>query len=48
VSPRITDLPHLTVPGFADAIVKDEENFVDHTAVMFGSFLRTLPQGASS
>jgi len=44
----ITDLPHLTVPGFADAIVKDEENFVDHTAVMFGSFLRTLQQGASS
>jgi len=44
----ITDLPHLTVPGFADAIVKDEEHFVDHTAVMFGSFLRTLQQGASS
>ena len=45
----ITDLPHLTVPGFSDAIVKDEENFVDHTAVMFGSFLRTLQrEGASS
>ncbi len=44
----ITDLPHLTVPGFADAIVKDEENFVDHTAEMFGSFLRTLQQGSSS
>ena len=45
----ITDLPHLTVPGFSDAIVKDEENFVDHSAVMFGSFLRTLHrEGASS
>jgi len=46
---QITDLPHLTVPGFAEAIMKDEENFADQSAAMFGAFTRTLPaQGASS
>ena len=45
---RVTDLPHLTVPGFAEAIMKDEENFADQSAVMLGAFMRTLqPQGAS-
>jgi hypothetical protein len=46
---QITDLPHLTVPGFAEVIMKDEENFVDQSAEMFGAFTRTLqPQGATS
>jgi hypothetical protein len=46
---QITDLPHLTVPGFAEVIMKDEENFADQSAEMFGAFTRTLsPQGASS
>jgi len=46
---QITDLPHLTVPGFADVIMKDEENFADQSAEMFGAFTRTLQaQGASS
>src|SRR5215218_2130626 len=39
---QITDLPHLTVPGFADVIMKDEENFADQSAEMFGAFTRTL------
>lgn len=44
---RINDLPHLTVPGFAEAIIKDEENFVDQSAQMLGAFMRTLqPEGA--
>lgn len=37
------DLPHLTRPDFAEIIMKDERNFVDHTAHMLGAFLRTLP-----
>jgi hypothetical protein len=40
---EITDLPHLTVPGFAEAIMKDEENFADQSAEMLGAFMRTLP-----
>jgi EthD domain len=45
----VTDLPHLTVPGFAETIMKDEENFADQSAEMLGAFLRTLPpKGASS
>lgn len=44
---RIDDLPHLTVPGFAEVIMKDEENFADQSAEMFGAFMRTLQtQGA--
>ena len=39
---RVTDLPHLTVPGFARAIAKDEENFADPKAAMLGAFMRTL------
>jgi len=46
---EITDLPHLTVPGFAETIMKDEENFADQSAEMLGAFMRTLPpRGASS
>jgi len=46
---QINDLPHLTVPGFAEAIMKDEENFVDQSAEMLGACMRTLqPQGAKS
>lgn len=46
---EITDLPHLTVPGFAEVIMKDEENFADQSAEMLGAFMRTLqPQGARS
>ena len=46
---EITDLPHLTVPGFAEVIMKDEENFADQSAPMLGAFLRTLqPRGAGS
>lgn len=46
---EITDLPHLTVPGFAETIMKDEENFADQSAEMLGAFLRTLPStGATS
>jgi EthD domain len=46
---EITDLPHLTVPGFAETIMKDEENFADQSAEMLGAFMRTLPpMGASS
>ena len=45
----ITDLPHLTVPGFAETIMKDEENFADQSAEMLGAFMRTLPStGATS
>jgi EthD domain-containing protein len=40
---QITDLPHLTVPGFAETIMKDEENFADQSAEMLGAFMRTLP-----
>ncbi len=44
---QVTDLPHLTVPGFAEAIMKDEENFADQSAEMLGACMRTLqPQGA--
>ena len=39
---RVIDLPHLTVPGFAEAIAKDEKNFAD-PAAMLGAFMRTLP-----
>jgi hypothetical protein len=42
---RIDDLPHLTVPGFAEAILKDEENFADHSAQMLGGILRMLHPG---
>jgi hypothetical protein len=46
---QITDLPHLTVPGFAEVIMKDEENFADQSAEMFGAFTRTIhTTGASS
>jgi hypothetical protein len=46
---QITDLPHLTVPGFAEVIMKDEENFADQSAEMFGAFTRTLhAEGATS
>jgi hypothetical protein len=46
---QITDLPHLTVPGFAEAIMKDEENFADQSAEMLGAFMRILPsRGATS
>jgi hypothetical protein len=46
---EVTDLPHLTVPGFAEAIMKDEENFADQSAEMLGAFMRTLqPRGAAS
>jgi hypothetical protein len=49
---QIMDLPHLTVPGFAEAIMKDEEHFADQSAEMFGAFTRTLQPdhtgGASS
>jgi EthD domain len=40
---KVTDLPHLTVPGFAEVIAKDEQNFTDPSAAMLGSFMRTLP-----
>lgn len=44
---QINDLPHLTVPGFAEVIMKDEENFVDLSKEMLGAFMRTLQtQGA--
>ena len=39
---KVTDLPHLTVPGFAAAIAKDEQNFTDPSAAMLGAFMRTL------
>jgi hypothetical protein len=39
---QLADLPHLTVPGFADTIRKDEENFADQSAEMLGAFMRTL------
>jgi hypothetical protein len=39
---RVSDLPHLTVPGFARVIAKDEENFADPSAPMLGAFMRTL------
>jgi hypothetical protein len=39
---RVADLPHLTVPGFAEAIAKDEQNFTDPSAAMLGAFMRTL------
>lgn len=39
---KVTDLPHLTVPGFAKAIAEDEQNFAD-PAAMLGAFMRTLP-----
>lgn len=39
---NVTDLPHLTVPGFAAAIAKDEQNFTDPSAAMLGAFMRTL------
>lgn len=43
------DLPHLTVPGFAAVIAKDEENFADSSAAMLGAFMRTLsPQQGQS
>ena len=45
---EIADLPHLTVPGFAQVIAKDEENFTDPSASMLGAFMRTLPSRASS
>ncbi len=46
---QVGDLPHLTVPGFAEAIMKDEENFADQSADMLGAFLRTLqPSGVRS
>ncbi|MGD9997451.1 MAG: EthD domain-containing protein [Ilumatobacteraceae bacterium] len=45
---QIMDLPHLTVPGFAEAIMKDEEHFADQSAEMFGAFTRTLPSTESS
>lgn len=38
----VADLPHLTVPGFAQVIAKDEENFTDPSAAMLGAFMRTL------
>jgi hypothetical protein len=44
---KVTDLPHLTVPGLAEVIAKDEENFADPSAAMLGAFMRTLPLGAS-
>ena len=39
---KVADLPHLTVPGFAEAIAKDEKNFADPSAAMLGAFMRTL------
>lgn len=39
---RVNDLPHLTVPEFAEAIMKDEANFADQSAPMLGAFMRTL------
>jgi hypothetical protein len=39
---RVADLPHLSVPGFAQVIAKDEENFADRSAAMLGAFMRTL------
>jgi hypothetical protein len=39
---KVADLPHLTVPGFAEVIAKDEENFADPSAAMLGAFMRTL------
>ena len=39
---KVADLPHLTVPGFARVIAKDEENFADGSAAMLGAFMRTL------
>ena len=45
---RVTDLPHLTVPGFAEVIAKDEENFADPSATMLGAFMRTLPSPISA
>jgi hypothetical protein len=44
---RVEDLPHLTVPGFAEAIMRDEANFADPSAQMLGSFMRTLQPGAA-
>jgi hypothetical protein len=43
---QISDLPHLTVPGFAEAIMRDEEHFADQSAEMFGAFTRTLQPAA--
>jgi len=45
---EIGDLPHLTVPGFAEVIAKDEENFTDPSAAMLGAFMRTLPLRATA
>jgi EthD domain len=45
---QIEDLPHLTVPGFAEAIMEDEANFADQSAEMLGAFMRTLPREGES
>ena len=46
---QLGDLPHLTVPGFAETIMKDEANFADQSAEMLGAFMRTLhTEGTSS
>ena len=36
------DLPHATVPGFAEAIFEDEQHFADQSAEMRGGLLQIL------
>ncbi len=45
---KVADLPHLTVPGFAAVIAKDEENFTNPSAAMLGAFMRTLQPRATA
>lgn len=45
---RVADLPHLTVPGFAQVIAKDEENFAGARAAMLGAFMRRLSPRATA
>jgi hypothetical protein len=39
---RFSDLPHATVPGFAEAIFEDEKHFADQAAEMRGGLLQVL------
>jgi hypothetical protein len=45
---KVAALPHLTVPGFAEVIAKDKQNFADPSAAMLGAFMRTLPRRATT
>lgn len=39
---QFLDLPHATVPGFAEAIFEDEKHFADQAAEMRGGLLQVL------